>query len=260
MSSAVPTPDPNSAAWSIYLDNQSFNLTGLDGTPTTITLPELNTFIYSMKTSCAIQGFVLGFGSMLFIVLVALTRGERRRQPIYLLNLASLFFICWRAVLDLIIFEGSYQGVGENLLGANLQFGPGTYTPSIMSNLGNPPLYATVLASLVLQVRVVFSAEPTTRRIVTLILSVAAIVLVAFETTFTVYSIIFQFTTLPNAPYWIYTVIRIYFIIFVGITGVIFLYKLARAIRRRKRMHQPTNPLHILFIFSCQCLIVPSTL
>jgi hypothetical protein len=255
----VPTPDPNSAAWNIYVDNQSFNLTGLDGTPTTLSLPYVNEWIYAQKTSGAIQGFVLGFGSMLLIVLLALTKGERRRQPIYLLNLASLVLIVFRSIVNLIINDGSYSGLGQMLLGASNQYGPGTFTPSILSNLANPPLYSTITASLVLQVRVVFAAEPMTRRIVTLILSVAAIVLVAFETTFTVYSIMNQFTYVPNEPLWLYTVIRIYFVIFVGLTSLIFLYKLSRAIRRRKRMNQPSNPLHIFFIFSCQCLIVPST-
>src|SRR5579862_2606090 len=108
MSTPIPTPDPTSPAWNIYVDGQSFNLTSLSGKPTTMTLPQLNAFIYSQRTSTLITAFVLGFGSMLFIILLALTKGERRRQPIYLLNLASLFLIVYRSIMNLIIFEATY--------------------------------------------------------------------------------------------------------------------------------------------------------
>ena len=257
--SGIPTPDPTSPAWSEYVDNQSFNLTSLSGQPVTLSLFEVNDYLYTQTVAAIFQAFILGFGAMLFIVLIALTHGERRHQPIYLLNLASLLLIVFRTILNLIIITASYQGLGQMLLGAIAQYGPGSFAPSIMSALVQPFLYSTILASLILQIRVVFGSEPTTRRIITLVFTVAAIVLVAFVTTFITYEIIIQFDTTIAIPRWIYKVIRIYFVIFVGLTCLIFLYKLAMAIRRRKRMGQPANPLQIFFIFSCQCLIVPCT-
>jgi len=51
--SAIPSPDPTSRDWSIYLDNQSFNVTGLDGTPTTISFSEINAYIYQIAAETA---------------------------------------------------------------------------------------------------------------------------------------------------------------------------------------------------------------
>jgi len=254
--SIIPTPDPTSVAWSLYIDSQSFNLTNVKGEAMTLSLDRLNNYFYASTVQAIFQAFILGFGAMLFIVLIALTHRERRRQPIYLLNLISLFLITFRAIVNLIIATASYRGVGQIFLGGRAQYGPGTWAPSVISGLLQPFLYSTILASLILQIHVVFGSEPLTRRTLTIVLTVAAVVLVVLVTTFAVYQTIIQFKSI-SMPRWLFKVIRIYFVVFVGITCLIFLYKLAMAIRRRKRMGQPANPLQIFFVFSCQSLVVP---
>ena len=104
-------------------------------------------------------------------------------------------------------------------------------------------IYSTILASLILQVRVHFGTEPVTQEIVTIVGSLAALVLIAFALTNMMYSILIAFRSDITVPHWLNPVLRIYFIIFVGITSLIFLCKLAIAILRRRRLGQSTNPI-----------------
>src|SRR5437762_10909355 len=115
----IPSPDPSSADWNLYVDNQSFNVTGLDGTPTTLALPDVNNFIYWLISQDAMFGFTIGFTGMLMIVLLMLTTSQKARRPIFIFNFLSLFFLCLREIFWLA--TGCLQigyGISENLLGA----------------------------------------------------------------------------------------------------------------------------------------------
>jgi pheromone alpha factor receptor len=260
---SVPTPDPLSPDWSIYLDNQPFNLTALDGTQITLTLTDVNNAMYWIIAQTAGYAFTLGFSGMLLIVLGLLTTREKAKRPIFILNVLSLFLLLFRAIICTIIECANYQhGIGEYFLAALAQYNTASFAPSIMLGVLNPLLYASMLSSLVLQVRVVFAAEPTTQRILTAGMSVAAFVIFAFGVTFNAFFIKMQVDAIPIAESgWVYNVVRIGIIIFVGISCLLFLYKLAVTIRRRQRMgFQKFGPLQILFIMFGQCLIVPCTL
>ena len=118
-------------------------------------------------------------------------------------------------------------------------------------------LYCTIVATLALQVRVVFSATPRTQRIITIIVSVAGSLLVALELTEGIFYIIIVFSGEP-IPQWVITTTGIFFPTFVGLCSLTFLFKLALTIfQRRNAGITKFGPLQILFIMSCQCLVVP---
>ena len=127
----IPKPDPTSADWSLYVDTQSFNLTGLDGAPTTLSLSTVNNFIYWLITQDAMYGFTIGFTGMLMIVLLIITTPQKARRPIFILNFLSLFFLCLREIFWLATgcLEIGY-GVGENLIGASAQYPTSIYVVS----------------------------------------------------------------------------------------------------------------------------------
>jgi pheromone alpha factor receptor len=244
------------------VDNQSFNLTSLDGTPVTFTLTEVNDAMYIFIAQTAGYAFTIGFSGMLLIVLALLTTRDKAKRPIFILNVLSLVIILYRSIVSVIIICANYEhGIGEALIGAIAQYSIGDFAPSIMLGLLNPLLYASMLSSLVLQVRVVFAAEPTTQRILTIVMSVATFVIFAFGVTFNAGFIKLLVDSVPFAESgWTYDVVRIGIIIFVGISCLLFLYKLGVTIRRRQRMgFQKFGPLQILFIMFGQCLIVPCT-
>jgi len=258
----IPTPDPNSRLWNIYVDNQAFNVTGVDGTPTTLTFAEINAQIYEVGAEQACAGFALGFVSMLFIVLLLITPAAKMRKPIFLLNMACLFCVAFREILIMIVECASYQGVGQYFLNADAQYPLSTWSANIMSAIVGIFIYALIMISLVLQVRVVFAAEPRTRWLFTLIGSVAVIVETAFTTTWVAYWIRYELYYSAFLPFWLYKTFRIFFCAFVGVASLIFLYKLGFTIYRRRKMGMNINqfgPLQIIFVMFCQCLIVPRT-
>src|SRR5271154_5080183 len=95
--SPLPTPDPNSAAWSRYIWTQSFNLTNATGQTVTFSLSDVDEYLYYQSLDVCTWGLSLGLSSMLFIVLLLVTPSERRRQPIFILNVVSLILTMFRA-------------------------------------------------------------------------------------------------------------------------------------------------------------------
>lgn len=117
------------------LDNQSFNVTGLDGTPTTLTFPELNLWAYGLSAENAVSGFAVGFVSMLFIVLLLVTPAAKVRKPIFLLNLASMLLVTVREILLTVFNTASYIGVGQYFLGGLAQYPRGVWTVNALSGI-----------------------------------------------------------------------------------------------------------------------------
>jgi pheromone alpha factor receptor len=261
---ATPSPDPTSAAWNIYLDNQNFNVTGLDGTPTTLNLGDIRVFLHGTATQSIVYGFGVGFCSMLAIVLILLTDSKKLRKPIYILNILSLVLYTFRSILAAIIqTTGATDGIASEFLSALAEYPKAEFAPLIMAYTIQPFLYATILGSLILQVRVVFAAEPVTQNVVTAILGLAALALVALQLFFCISLIIYEAGynfSISYAPVVdkVYYIIRIYFATFVAISCIVFLYKLAVTIHRRRKMGiKRFGPLQIVFIMFSQCLIIP---
>jgi pheromone alpha factor receptor len=260
---AIPTPDPTSAAWSEFLDSQPFNLTGLDGTPQTLSLADVSAYNYAIAVGGVTNGFMVGFGAMLVIVLILLTDSKKLSRPIIVLNIISLLLFSTRSLLECIGWTQQFNyGVGEIFLGAVAQYGGNPYWVGIVEALIQPFLYATILTSLILQVRVVFGPEPRARKIITTGLCAVAGVLEVLVIVYNIYVLIALAEQNLNAynPPWLYPATKILFLVFLGLSSVIFLYKLAITIRMRRRLGLTKfGPLQILFIMSAQCLVVPGT-
>jgi pheromone alpha factor receptor len=257
--SAIPSPDPNSPEWSLYLDNQTFNVTGLDGSPTTLTFSGINAETYLVGVEAACAGFAIGFASMLFIVLLLLAQ-SKVRKPIFCLNLASLLLVTIREILVISILCQPTVGVGEFFLGAMAQYSNTIWSADVLSIILGAILYTTIMTSLVLQVRVVFAAEPRTRMIFTIVGGIAVLLESGFVQAWAIFDIIAIFHRSTVRPFWVYTTIRIFFCGFVGVACLIFLYKLGLTIYRRRKMGmniKKFGPLQIIFVMFCQCLVVP---
>ena len=252
----IPTPNPTSVAWNVYLDAQSFNLTALDNSTATFSLSDVNAIIYYYLAQTAVQGFIIGFSALLIIVLILLTPAKKARRLIFIFNFLSLLFICIRSILNVggTCSQVTY-GVGETLLGAIAQY---SLTHTIVGAVISFLLTITIVVSLVLQVRVVFAAEPRTQKIVTALLSLCALWIVGLYLRFTVWEITLYVTRNFVAEPWTYNGFEISMIIYIGICCLLFLYKLFHAIQLRKRMgYRNFGPLQILFIMFAQCLVIP---
>jgi pheromone alpha factor receptor len=264
MSSVIlPTPNPTSPAWSEYIDNQSFNITGLNGKPLTLTFGEINHFYYNYMCEMTIFGFTVGSTGILMIVLLVSTDRKKARRPIFILNFLCLLLLCIREILFLAyLLKVECYGFGEAILDAVAQFPRSDYVPlDISFMILDLILYPCIFASLILQVRVVFSAEPRSRLIVTIILVTIGVVDEAFWLTYLSWALCSVFAPpgeIRTVDSFVYTTVEWIFVGFVGLCCLLFLYKLFIIIYRRRRMGlRSFGPLHILFIMFGQCLVTP---
>lgn len=236
-------------------------MTGLDGNPVPLSLAAINSFYQSVFRQDAVAGFMVGATAMLMILLVLLTNREKARRPIFILNFLALFFLFFRSIVYLVMYCSSYEGIGQIFLGALAQYPRSTFAPQVIQAILTPFIYLTMLFSLVLQVRVVFAAEPRSQEIITVIGSIAALFLFGLgwhQVSILIRAIILLEFVETN---WTYDCLRIGIMVFVGVSCLLFLLKLAVAIRRRKRMgFKRFGPLQVLFIIFAQCLVIPRNL
>src|SRR5271170_94342 len=137
---------------------ETFVVTGLDGTPTILNFRIIDAYIYNSIGQSVIFGFSLGFVSIIFIGLL-LSPTDKLRKPTVLLSLASQLLLSVRCITSLICLCAPYNGIGERLLEATAQYPPSTYAPTIVGGVAALLLHDCILALLILQVRAMFAAE-----------------------------------------------------------------------------------------------------
>jgi hypothetical protein len=233
----VPTPNPSSAAWSKYLDNQSFNLTGLNGSPVTFTLPEFNSWIRSIASLTSLVGFTIGATGITTIVLLIYIDPKKVRKPLFIVNLLAVTLQCLRGIENLIELNTFYiSGLGQTFLNAKAQYSVAqNVAANVVFSLMSPFFYALVLVSLVLQIRVIFVAQPTIQRILTYVLSLMAVFITGCWTAYQVEYIksIFAPSTTslsPKVSPWLYNTTEGGVIAFVGLCCLLLVIKLFLAI------------------------------
>ena len=237
--------------------NQYFNLTGYDGSQVTISLEDIREWRYYSGITYIVDGTAIGLCSVLLSVLIALAVIDRSRlrRPIFIFNMMSLFLVFVRAVISAVLTAGPFGGFAQVFLGAPIRYGYLEAVLSILCWIAQIFLYTSITATLGLQVRAAFSGTKRGRLFIKIALSLAAVVLLAFEITYGVFycQAVVQNTPTPN---WVLTTVRVLFVIYVGSCSLAFIYKLAIAIRQRRRIGiTKFGPLQILFIMSCQCLM-----
>ena len=254
----MTTFNPSPAQWTQY-PNQSFNLTDIYDDPVTVSLADIRLWMYQSATEVVAYGVAIGLCSTLLIVLITLALDDhsKLRRPIFLLNILSLFLISCRGIVQGILVSGPFGGFAQRFLGAPALYPNTALALNIISSLTQAALYASILSTLTLQVRVVFSSTKKVQKVITIVLSVAGLALFSLELTGSVFYILYIIADIPD-PEWLPVTIRTFFVIFVGSCSLIFLYKLSILIHQRRKIGiTKVGPLQILFITSCQCLVAP---
>jgi len=251
--------------WGGY--EETFIVTGLDGTPTILNFRIIiDICIHNMIVQSVIFGFSLGFVSIIFIALVLLSPTDKLRKPTVLLSLATQLLLILRCITSLICLCAPYNGLGEILLEATIQYPPSTYTPKIVGSIAALLLHDCILALLILQVRAMFAVERQTRTVLTIVGIIAGIVLQGFMVAWLIHTSLWVFYRSSNARgsiqhwWWVYYTFRIYFVSFVGVSCSLFLWKLAVTINDRRKLCASVTqlgPLQITFIMFTQSLIIP---
>src|SRR5271169_5511630 len=179
----MSSPDPNNATWAAIVASQTFNLTDITGTNYTFSLSDFDSVAWGYGQSLVILGTNLGMCAVLGIVLLLLTKPEKRRTPIFALNIAGLTLQFLRMLFISIQYNGINSGMAVQLLGTVTLSPISTFIPMFLYIMVTMFWYMVIISSIILQVRVVFGAERTTRKFLTFGLGLLGFAAVALNIT-----------------------------------------------------------------------------
>jgi pheromone alpha factor receptor len=241
------------------LNNQSFNFVDFYGDNVTLTLDEIRLWISESTIEGIAYGIATGLCSTLLVAMMFLGLQDpaKLRRPIFLLNAFGLFFVSFRGILQNIALCGPFYGFEQYFLAAPVRHQNVFINLLIIKTIIQIFLYVSILATLILQVRLTFSASRRNKIFITVILVLIATTILGLELIYGVWEVL-GFTTNKVPPTWFVRVSGILFITFLVTCSLMFLYKLGRAIRQRKILGTTRfGPFQVLFIMNCHCLVVP---
>lgn len=239
---------------------QSFTLRMADGTPVEVTLDDLDSFILYSVQICINFAAQLGASLILLIVLLLLTKPEKRRAPVFITNTLSLAVNFIRNILLCLYFTGPFNEVYAYFAQDYSQVHQSDYAKSVTATVLTLLLLVCVEISLVFQVRVVCVTLRVAYRQAILAVSVlVAFLAVAFRFALcvenSIYIVTLNATTglarLGSAANITTTISICWFC-------AVFVIKLGIALQQRKKLGLGQfGPMQIIFIMGCQTLIIP---
>jgi pheromone alpha factor receptor len=257
----MSAPNPNDPVWAKQIASQTFNLTDVFGDVDTFTLPEIDEFFHATGRSLIIFGVDIGMSVMVAVVLLLLTKPDKRRTPIFALNVAGLSLQFIRMVMVSILYNGVNRTVEVAFLATTVLTPQSAFVPAYIYIIITIFWYIVITTSIILQVRVVFGAEPRAQKYLTCALGLLGLATVGF--TITDQADIFKGSLAKTGQDdawqpWVELVGRILYTVTVGISSAIFVAKLLYLIHRRRKMgFTGFGPLQVIVIMGAQCLLVP---
>ncbi|KAL8853467.1 MAG: hypothetical protein Q9221_001625 [Calogaya cf. arnoldii] len=240
--------------------SQSFTLLR-DRTPFNVTLEELDEFIlYSVQISINYAA-QLGACLLFLIVLLLLTKPDKRSSPIFAINAVALTLNFLRTLLQCLYFTGPFNEVYAYFTVDYSRVSPSDYANQVATTVLTWILLICVKASLLLQVQVVcITVERFYRRLILAFSLVVAGLAIGFRLAFCIEnakSILSLESLFPLR--WLASATNITTSISICWFCAAFITKLGFALDQRKKLGVGSfGPMQIIFIMGCQTLIIPA--
>ncbi|MCJ1344671.1 hypothetical protein MMC31_002874 [Peltigera leucophlebia] len=243
---------------------QSFTLLEADGaTNFNVSISTLDSIYQYSVRICINYSVQLGASLALLLVLLLLAQPEKRRSPIFLINLVSLALNVIRLLLQCLFFTGNFTESYAFLAGDYSRVTNADYANQIVSAIMNVLLLISVEISLCLQVRALCSSMilPLYRRIIFGLSAIIVFLALGFRLALCVENVRYILTVSPTLTNinWLQSASNITTTISICWFCVIFVGMLGIAIYRRQQMGlKKFGPVHVIFIMGCQTLIIPA--
>ncbi|KAL8665657.1 MAG: hypothetical protein Q9168_007659 [Polycauliona sp. 1 TL-2023] len=241
--------------------SQSFTLLLRDGTPFNVTLPDLDDFIlYSVQISINYAA-QLGACLLFLIVLLLLTKPDKRRSPIFAINAVALTLNFLRTLLQCIYFTGPFNEVYAYFAVDYSKVSSSDYANQVAITILTFALLVCVEVSLLLQVRVVcITVRRAYRRTILTLSIVIAGLAICFRLAFAIENIKAILALASLFPlHWLASATNITTSISICWFCATFIVKLGFALDQRKKLGVGSfGPMQIIFIMGCQTLIIPA--
>ncbi|GFF33877.1 pheromone alpha factor receptor [Aspergillus udagawae] len=240
---------------------QNITLTRSDGTTVISSLALADEFLRYMIRLSINYGAQLGASVVLLLVLMLLTRPEKRVSSVFMLNVAALLANIIRLGCQLSYFSTGFAKMYALLAGDFSRVSRGAYAGQVMASVFFTLVLICVEVSLVLQVQVVCSNLRRQYRILLLTASTfAALVPIAVRLTYSVQNcmVIMHAGTMDHLD-WLESATNIVTTVSICFFCAVFVVKLGLAIKMRKRLGvKQFGPMRVIFIMGCQTMTIPA--
>ena len=233
-----------------------------DGTPLDLPLSELDEFMLYNLQICINFASQIGASLILLIVLVLLTKPDKRRAPIFVTNALSLALSVIRNILQCLYFTGPFTKIYA-YFGQDYSHVAGKdYGVSVATAFMTLLLLICVQSSLILQIRVVCCTLPVLHRRVIYVTSfLIALLAAAFRLALCVQNSKYIVSrTYETSLEWLGNASNITISISICWFCAAFVTKLGFALNQRRKLGlDQFGPMQIIFIMGCQTLFIPGT-
>ncbi|TKA73214.1 hypothetical protein B0A55_07771 [Friedmanniomyces simplex] len=249
--------------------NQTFILAGPDGTtafPATIDdVLTLNTLCISQSIIFGVQ---VGVTGLLFVILMLMTKRDKRQSAVFLLNAGSLLMIFIRNVLACISLNSMFY----NFYNWELHYYP--VSPALTHAMDinataevlGIVINALIYGSLVLQIRIVCCTLTHTAKIgITVVSAAVAFTALTIRFALAVLNIEYNIFGISSATPQQFQLLghvakanNVITVVAIAFFSAVFVVKLAFAIHLRRKLNMKQfGPMQIIFVMGCQTMFVP---
>ena len=245
---------------------QQFTIILPDGvTPLIANMADIATIQQAAVNTSIAQGTQIGAAVMLLVTLLLITKGEKMRSAVFLLNASSLFFVIIRGIIALSVTTGPLYDFYRYETGDYVDMG-NTKALSVAADVMSFLLTIAIQLSLLMQVRIVCcNLETWKSRIINSVNIFAVFTAIAIRAALMVVDIDWnivhlasetrtQFETFGRLA----SAANITLVVSIAISAIIFCAKLGFAIEARRSMGMTQfGPMQIIFVMGCQTMCTP---
>ena len=239
---------------------QSFTLVSPSNGPFNVSISDLNDFnLYNIQI-CINYGTQIGASIAMLLVLLLLTKPDKRLSAILIVNTFSLIFNIIRNVLQCVRFTGPWTNTYAFFAADYSRVHTKDYAITISSTVFTLLMQICVEASLCMQVRVVcVTIRKAYRHAVYATSGVIALLAIGFRFAYMVENDKAIVALVPSATlYWLGNATNITTSISIFWFCAVFVTKLGFALYQRRKLGLGQfGPMQVLFIMGCQTLIIP---
>ncbi|KAL1850031.1 Suppressor protein stp22 of temperature-sensitive alpha-factor receptor and arginine permease [Paecilomyces lecythidis] len=231
-----------------------------DGSPLEVSVGELDDFVqYGIKI-CIVYSSQLGASLALLVLVLLLTKKDKRLSPVFLLNGSALIFNACRLICNCVYFTTEFSKVYPYFSGDYSRVPASAYANSILAVVFQVLLLIAIECSLILQTQVIcVTIRQLYKNILLGVSVVISVLAVGFRLGLAVENSIAIVQAANFDAVWLESATNITTIISICFFSCIFIAKLGHAIQRRKKMGiRRFGAMQVIFIMSCQTLVVPS--
>ncbi|OKL63265.1 hypothetical protein UA08_01685 [Talaromyces atroroseus] len=226
-----------------------------------IPIPNFDEHVQEGLTACIDYGSQLGASIVTTILLFLLTRAKKRRSPVFCLNILALLLNTIRLVCQILFYTSAWFESYAFFSGDMSRVSKGDYATSILAAVMTALVELVMEMSLVVQTIVVSTNMPIVFRSMLLAASsLIAATTIGFRMAEMVFNSIVIVAQRTSAPYiWLQKADTILITASICFFSAVFMAKLGYTIYRRKQLgvHQ-FGPMQVIFIMSCQTMILPA--